>query len=229
MTSRVVVDIETVPVAWDQLDEPERTYLLKYCKNVDDEEKVRGELGLFPLTGRIIVIGLLNPDSDRALVLAEGIPGEGSGWAHDEGIEYWTGNEIEIIERFWDVINKYKQIITFNGRCFDAPYIMMRSMILGIVGTRNLIPERNKTDDHLDLLDALTHFGITRRYSLDFYMRRMGFESPKKSLSGKDVAAAYEDGRIEDIAQYCLEDIRATAILFRRFEKTIGSIFGHDA
>ena len=224
MTSRVVMDIETVPIAWDDLDEQERDYLLKYCKNPQEEERVRGEMGLFPLTGRVIVIGLLNPDTDRALVLAEGVPGEGSGWAHDEGIEYWTGNEIEMLERFWDVIRKYHQIITFNGRSFDGPYIMMRSMVLGIPASRNLVPNRYRTDDHLDLLDILTHFGLTRRYSLDFYMRRMGFESPKEALSGKDVAAAYSEGRIEDIARYCREDIIATARLLRRFEETVGPV-----
>lgn len=220
--SRVVLDIETVPVDWDQMDANEQEYLLHTARNDEEKEKVREQLGLFPLTGRIIVIGMLNPDSGKAVILAEGIPGEGASWAHEEGVEFWTGNESEILERFWDIVKRYQQIVTFNGRSFDGPYLMLRSLLLGVSASRNLVPNRYRLSDHLDLMDVLTLYGSIRRYSLDFFCHRLGIGSPKGEMRGKDVAAAYQEGRVEEIARYCLEDVRATAMLLRRAEETLG-------
>jgi hypothetical protein len=220
--SRVVIDIETVPVDWTQLEAEEQEYLLQNAHTNEEQEKVREQLGLFPLTGRVIAIGMLNPDTVKAVVMAEGIPGEGAAWAHEEGVEFWTGNETEILERFWDVVKRYQQIVTFNGRSFDGPYLMLRSLMLGVPATRNLVPNRYKVGDHLDLLDVLTLYGSIRRYSLDFLCRRLGIGSPKSDMRGKDVAAAYKAGKMEEIARYCLEDVRATARLLSRTEEALG-------
>ncbi|MBN1424722.1 ribonuclease H-like domain-containing protein [Candidatus Fermentibacteria bacterium] len=220
--SRVVIDIETVPVDWEGLEPEEQAYLLQNARTDEEQEKVRDQLGLFPLTGRVVAIGMLNPESGKALVLAEGIPGEGAAWAFDEGTEFWTGNEAEILERFWDVVKRYGQIITFNGRSFDGPYLMLRSLVLGVVASRNLVPNRYRLSEHLDLLDVLTLYGGIRRYSLDFLCRRLGIDSPKGQMRGKDVAEAYRAGRMEDIARYCLEDVRATKQLLDRAEEALG-------
>ncbi len=220
--SRIVIDIETVPTEWEGLDEEERAYLLQSARTEEERDKIREGLGLYPLTGRVIAIGMLNPDSGKALVLAEGVPGEGSAWAHEEGVEFWTGNESEMLERFWDVVKRYQQVVTFNGRSFDGPYLMLRSLVLGVPASRNLVPSRYRLADHLDLLDVLTLWGSLRRSSLEFFCRRLGIASPKGTMRGKDVAEAYRAGRMEDIARYCLEDVRATAELLRRTEETLG-------
>lgn len=220
--SRVVIDIETVPVNWEGLEPEEQEYLLQNARTDEEQDKVRDQLGLFPLTGHIVAIAMLNPESGKALVLAEGIPGEGAAWAPGEGAEFWTGNEAELLERFWDVVKRYGQIITFNGRSFDGPYIMLRSLMLGITATRNLVPNRYRLSEHLDLLDVLTLYGGIRRYSLDFLCRRLGIDSPKANMRGKDVAEAYRAGRMEDIARYCLDDVRATKRLLDRAEQSLG-------
>ncbi len=223
LASRVVLDIETVPVDWTDFDEEEQAYLLKSCENEEEEARERERLGLFPLTGRIVAIGMLNPESDKAMVLAEGLPGEGSSWEPEEGVEYWTGNEMEMLERFWDVVKRYQQIITFNGRTFDGPYLMLRSLLLGVAISRNLVPSRYKIVEHFDLLDVLSFFGATRRYSLDFLCRRTGLKSSKTKLTGARVAEAYQEGRVEEIARYCLEDVRATGQLLQRVQETMGT------
>ena len=39
------------------------------------------------------------------------------------------------------------------------------------------------------------------------------------------MAKAYRSGRIEDIGEYCLRDVRATAQLFQRLEGTLLPLF----
>ena len=56
--------------------------------------------------------------------------------------------------------------------------------------------------------------GATRdRYSLEYWCRRFDVESPKGSIDGSQVARVYRQGRIDDIGEYCLRDVRATAEL----------------
>ena len=223
--TRVIVDIETVPLEWEDLDEEERHYLLKHAKTEEEQTEVVDKLGLSAFTGRVVAIAMLNPDSGRGIVLSEGLAGEGSAWAHEGGSEFWTGNEVEILERFWDLIKRYDQMITFNGRGFDAPFLIIRSLILGVPISRNLLPNRYRTTDHFDLCDVLSFFGLTRRYSLDFICRRIGVGPAKTRMAGHEVAQAYRDGRMEEIAQYCLRDVEATARLFDRVETLLGPMF----
>jgi hypothetical protein len=105
--------------------------------------------------------------------------------------------------------------------------LMVRSAQLGVAPSRNLVPNRYALEDHCDLLDVLTFHGATRdRYSLDYWCRRFDIESPKGSIDGSQVARAYRDGRIEDIGEYCLRDVRATGELFRKLNKTLMPILG---
>ena len=67
----VVFDIETVGVSWESLDDGQRTYLTKYVRNEDERDKVPDLLSLWPLTGRIVVLGMVNPDSGRGRVWYE--------------------------------------------------------------------------------------------------------------------------------------------------------------
>jgi predicted PolB exonuclease-like 3'-5' exonuclease len=223
--TKVVFDIETVPLDWEELDEEEQTYLLRRAETDEAKEEVIEKLGLSPFTGRVVAVAMLNPDSGKSVVLAEGLAGEGSAWAHEGDSEFWTGNEAEMLERFWDLIKRYDQIITFNGRVFDAPFVIIRSLILGITASRNLLPNRYRTADHFDLCDALSFFGLTRRYSLDFVCRRLGIGPAKTEMAGHQVAQAYRDGRMEQIAQYCLRDVEVTAKLLDRVETLLGPVF----
>ena len=64
-----------------------------------------------------------------------------------------------------------------------------------------------------------------RAYSLDYWCRRFDVESPKGSIDGSQVARAYRDGRIDDIGEYCLRDVRATAELYAKLASTVLPLF----
>ncbi|MFI5238115.1 MAG: ribonuclease H-like domain-containing protein, partial [Ignavibacteriales bacterium] len=139
--------------------------------------------------------------------------------SEDEKVFYKGLSEKVMIESFWRVAKIVDQFITFNGRNFDIPFLMMRSAMLNVKVSKNLMGYRYG-DEHIDLLEQFTFYGSTRKFNLDFYCQSFGIESPKsKDISGMEVKNLYEAGRIKDIAVYCSKDIYATYQLFKIWEE----------
>ncbi len=140
----------------------------------------------------------------------------------EDGCTFETGTEKEIIQKFWNTIQHYNQFITFNGRSFDCPFILIRSAVHHIRPNRELLPYRYG-DIHIDLLDQLSFYGaFRRRFSLDMWCRTFGIKSPKEEgITGYEVKGLYKAGKHLDIARYCAGDLRATADLFLIWEKYI--------
>jgi hypothetical protein len=89
-----------------------------------------------------------------------------------------------------------------------------------------LVPYRYDLAEHCDLFDVLTFQGTMRdRYSLDYWCRRFDVQSPKGSIDGSQVGRAYREGRIEDIGEYCLRDVRATGELYTKLAHTLLPLF----
>ncbi|MBU2037432.1 ribonuclease H-like domain-containing protein [Patescibacteria group bacterium] len=219
--SRVVFDIETIGSDFDKFPSEVQRYILGEGEDEKKNQEAKEKLGFWPLTGEIAAICLLNPDTDKGRVYFQA-PGVKIKPQIEDGIEYLAMSEKEILENFWQEISHYNQFVTFNGRLFDCPYIMLRSGILKIRPTRNLMPYRYKDDEHIDLLDQLTFYGAFRRFSLDFYCRTFKLGSAKlEGMSGDKVQEYFKKGKYLEIAKYCAADVRATAELFGRWEKYI--------
>ncbi|OGN32497.1 MAG: hypothetical protein A3J01_02675 [Candidatus Yanofskybacteria bacterium RIFCSPLOWO2_02_FULL_45_18] len=221
MATKLVFDIETVGVEFDSLDKMSQESLLKYAQTPEEEEEIKEHLSFSPLTGEIIAIGILNPDTDKGAVYFQA-PGQNLEKTETEDVQYIPATEKEILQNFWEIITHYDQFVTFNGRTFDCPYIVVRSGILKIKPTANLMPNRYY-DQHIDLLDRLTFFGAVRqRMNLHMWCRAFGITSPKsKGVTGDDVGQLFKDKEYLDIARYCFDDIKATKELFEYWEKYI--------
>ncbi len=195
--SKVVFDIETIGVEFDSLKEDEQDYILKYAEDEKKIKETKSKLSLWPFTGEIVAICLYNPETEKGRTYFQA-PAFAKDTADkpnskiepfvEDDIEYETATEKEILEKFWEHIKNYNQFITFNGRGFDCPYIMLRSAVLKVKPTKNLMPNRYYSDIHLDLLDQLTFYGAFRKFSLDFYCRSFGIPSPKiEGVSGEKI------------------------------------------
>lgn len=219
--SRIIFDIETAGFDFESFEEPVQEYLLKWADSEDEINEVKESLSFYPLTGEIVSIGMLNPDTGKGAVFFQNNSGPLIAF-EEEGIRYEAGNEQEILSRFWQTVKNYGQFITFNGRGFDCPFIMVRSAVHKVKPVRDLLPNRYG-DTHIDLLDQLTFYGASRRkFSLDMWCRTFGIKSPKEGgITGYDVKDLYRKGRGLDIAKYCAGDLRATAELFSVWEKYI--------
>jgi len=225
--AQLVFDIETAAFPLDSFDEAQMGELLKLAEKEETEERrerrreeLIERLSLHPFTAQVVAIGMLNVESNRGRVYYQAE--EEESWRSDDGlIEFQSGTEPQILQRFWETVKQYDRFITFNGRRFDCPFLMIRSAIHGIQPTRNLMPYRYDFKVHCDLLDQLTFYGALplQWFTLDLACRAFGIESPKRGgITGLDVKDLFSQGRYREIARYCLGDVRATAELYRRWE-----------
>jgi predicted PolB exonuclease-like 3'-5' exonuclease len=138
----------------------------------------------------------------------------------DKKVQYKGLPEKEMLQSFWKIIDVTDKVITFNGRNFDLPFLMIRSAMLNVKPTKNLIKGRYDTKAHIDLLEQFTFYGLTRKFNLDFYCQAFGIESPKtKAISGMEIKNLYEAGKLKEIASYCARDIYATYELYRIWDE----------
>jgi hypothetical protein len=222
-----VVDIETVGTPWKQLDEKTREYLLGRVQTDAEREAVPRRLGLSPGTGRVIVIGMQNISSGSGGgVLLEGEPADWNDGG-PMGFQQFAGDERSILTEFWKLVAKAGRVVTFNGRQFDGPFLMLRSAMLGITPSQNLVGYRYSLERHCDLAEVLNFHGAVRtNYNLDYWCRRFGITSPKEEgLDGSRVQEVYEAGGIDEIAAYCVRDVVATAGLYSALKDTLIPLF----
>lgn len=217
--SKIVIDIETVSFDFGSYDKKSQEYLLKYAENREEEEEIKKKLSLYPLTGEIVAIGMLNPETKKGCVLFQSKNAEIKDF-EESGIKYETGSEKEILEKFWNFIRTYNQVITFNGRGFDAPFLMLRSAIHKIKPSKNILGYRFDYKIHCDLLEQLTFYGATRKFNLDFYAKSFGIKSSKdEGIDGSMVGELYKQEKYLEIAKYCARDLKTTSELFEYWEK----------
>ncbi|MBU0560527.1 MAG: ribonuclease H-like domain-containing protein [Bacteroidetes bacterium] len=219
---KLVFDIETVGFDFEALSESQQEHLLRFAekeKCEDDKVLKREEairyLSLYPFTASVAALAMLNVDTEQVIVFYCGEPSEE--WkSEDKLITYKSIDEKELLQKFWSYADKAKQLITFNGRQFDIPFLMFRSAILKVKPTKNFIKNRYDTKSHLDLLDQLTLHGMIRKFNLDFYCHAFGIDSPKShGVSGMDVKELFNSGRCKEIAIYCADDVKATYKLYK--------------
>jgi len=214
-----IVDIETVPKDFDALDDASKEYLTKFAESDDDIEKIRRQMALWAPTNEIVAIGMLSVEQQKGAVYFQN-----DGGVSEKVVEgpftFRTGSEKEILEYFWAAMRHAKVFVTFNGRRFDSPVLMLRSAINGVRPTKNLMPYRYASDIHVDLLEQLTFYGAARKFNLDMFCKAFGIDSPKAhGITGHDVAQFYRDGKFVAIAQYCAGDLWATRELYLRWKK----------
>lgn len=227
MPQPIAFDIEVAGFHWDEVDEITRGYLLQRAKTEEDRASAPERTALYPGLGKIIAIGMWNLEKDRGMCLLEGKHAEVQEWKRVPSSDIFRGSEKELLERFWEIVERKRpRLVSFNGRYYDGPILMLRSAQLGLAPSLNLCGNRFNLTTHLDLTEVLSFHGSWReQYKLDYWCRRFDIESPKGSIDGSQIARAYREGRIEEIGEYCLRDTRATAQIFRRVEETLLPLF----
>ena len=230
----LVFDIETVGEAWDTLDETTQHNLSYWIREDagDDEAyefemtKLKEGMGLSPLTGFIVAIGVYDTEKEKGAVYFSA-PDTKIKESEKDGIKYEVMTEKEMLEQFWKVAAVCNEFVSFNGRGFDAPFLAIRSMVHGVVPTKDLLSNRyismQRGCTHVDLMDQLTFYGAARfRKSLHLFCRALGIESPKAGgTKGDDVATLYAEKKYSDIAHYNAGDLFATAALYKRWHETL--------
>jgi len=153
----------------------------------------------------------------------------------------WTlgdieSSEAEIIQRFYDGIEKYTpQIVSWNGNGFDLPVLHYRGLIHGVNASRywdlgeddkefkwnNYISRYHMR--HFDLMDVMAMYNARANAPLDDLAKLSGFPG-KLGMDGSKVWDAYKGGEIEEIRNYCETDVANTYLVFLRFQLMRGHL-----
>lgn len=221
-------DIEVAGLAWEEVDESTRGYLLERERDESARETVPERTALVLGLGKVIAIGIWNVAKGTGAILMEGEPTAGLvDYERMSGCKVFRGSEGDLLREFWKHVapaerGPRKRLVSFNGRGYDLPVLAIRSAMLGIKPTIRVESKPWERDQHVDLMEIFTLGGMWReRYKLDYWCRRFDIESPKTKLDGSQVGRAYREGRVEDIGEYCLRDTRATAELFRKVKPVL--------
>lgn len=231
--SKLIFDIETVGEDFNALDKTTQDALTRWIKKESGNdaeylkalEDLKDGLGFSPLTGEIVAIGVLDYEKDAGVVCFQA-PEANFKETKENNIKLKPMAEKEMLENFWNGANNYQEFISFNGRVFDVPFLMIRSAIHGIRPSKDLMRGRylyQQRDDaqHIDLLDQLTFYGALRRKgNLHTWCRAFGIESPKaQGVTGDDVGRLFKEKKFLDIAKYNVGDLIATKKLYEYWEK----------
>lgn len=137
---------------------------------------------------------------------------------------YLYGEEREIIEDLSTLLSGGCRVVTFNGRRFDFPIFQMGALRHGIniswmYGKGYL---HRYSEQHCDLYDQLSMYGACSPGGLSDIALSMGL--PVKTGSGANVKSLWENGNMEAIGTYCMNDAMITSALYVKYLKAKGKI-----
>jgi len=227
---RLIFDIETAGDDFDDFDKVTQKMLTRWVsENLAEKsgerknaiDKVKRELVFSPLTSQVVAIGVLDYEKEKGVVYFQS-PNDEIEEFEEDNVTYKPMSEKEMLKGFWQGAERYDEFISFNGRGFDVPFMMIRSAIHEVRPTKNLIGARYLYQHphgatHVDLQDQLTFYGAMRRQGMSLHMFTKAFniQSPKESgVMGDDVTRLFKEGKYIDIAKYNARDLWATKELY---------------
>lgn len=136
---------------------------------------------------------------------------------NDEPIKTLVGDEKKMLTDFWEIAKNADLFIGFNLMDFDLRFIYQRSIILGIKPSQNLSFARYRNFPIYDIMCEWSKWNLQSKISLHALSKVLGIPSPKEGeIEGKDVAKAYQDGRIKEICEYCEKDVDVTRKIYKK-------------
>ena len=220
----IVWDIETIPSKTDDTPIKDSKINEKVDRRISDINNKKSEVELQnlvmstnPFFGQIIVIASYEiskryPNGLKRVFKLD--PRSGIKIAEARLIENWHTYIATFTGSF----------VGFNSLNFDAYFLMVRSMYHKIHPKNKNIFNLKKFGSwpHYDIMQHLGNWGFDTRPSLEQVSEFNDIPSPKTGeIKADNVYKAYLDGRIDEIAEYCLKDVIATYELFKITSKFI--------
>lgn len=190
------IDIETIP----DLSMVDLLPQIQPDKRIKDLDKVIQDvvlkkqaqiqkMGLNPIFAKVICICLYSPEKQYVLM----------------------GEEEEILKKFWETIGRHTQIFTYNGRNFDFPVIIKRSLRYNIGNfyfNTTMFCDRYKSARHVDVMESFCGYGNYEKLDT---LSKVYLGDEKDEISFLDFPKLLEtkEGQ-ETIAKYCMQDAKLT-------------------
>lgn len=138
-------------------------------------------------------------------------------YALDDGeTECLSGDEKDILVKFWDIAKDVTLFIGHNVMEFDLRFIYKRSIIHNVRPSRELNFARYRSDPIFDTMKEWEKWGAIGA-SLHKLTIALGITSPKEEgIDGSKVYDYFLAGKIDEICKYCQRDVEATRKVYKR-------------
>ncbi|MBM3580066.1 MAG: 3'-5' exonuclease [Alphaproteobacteria bacterium] len=236
MQNLFIFDIETIPdlnAAKNMLDLPGATpaelreALVKYHLDITDQKNSF----LRQVFHQIVVISFLEAEIIR----------DASGQEFYRLIDIRSGgdlqsSEADLVKGFSSHLKKnFSRLVSFNGRGFDLPVLKYAAMKHGVEtswlykrGDKwNNYGQRYSLDWHCDLAEAFSDFGASARVKMSELCAAFGLPG-KLGVDGSQVTQMFDEGRLQEIRDYCETDVINTYLLYLIYQHHTGTI-SHDS
>ncbi len=171
-------------------------------------ERVERYMALRPEFGHVVCIGMGHDARGRGDLETKALT------ARD------PGDERRILEAFWEVVRARRDwcFVTYNGLAFDVPFLLRRSIYLGIAPTTGLPLRPFALETHFDVMRVLANWERGDAVRLDIVAALLGLGKSPPGMDGSQVLGLWRAGRVEEIEAYCLGDVRLVYEVFLRIE-----------
>lgn len=145
-------------------------------------------------------------------------------------------SEKQMLENFLGFIENHSpRLVSFNGRGFDLPMMMIRAMKYNLSAPRYFDSKdkwcnyRSRYDGvwAFDLLDHISDFRAVSGLKLDALCAMLGMPG-KYDIHGDQVTQLFYEGKMDKINEYCQSDTLNTYWLFLKYELLRGKIASDD-
>lgn len=200
---KLFFDIETIPAGDDRLPVLQKLYEKSEAKRVEKAsfrakpltfEEYRDKTGTNGAFGRIVCLAYA---------------------IDDEPVGCLTGDERDILAKFWDMAKTTELFIGHNIIEFDLKFIYQRSIVLKVKPTKDLSFARYRHDVIFDTMCEWGKWGKNGD-SLDVLAHALGIPSSKEDLDGSKVWPYYQEGKIDEICEYCKRDVAVNREVYKR-------------
>lgn len=138
---------------------------------------------------------------------------------------FYGDNEVKILSDFVNVVKGNPRILVgHNIIGFDLPYIRKRyfsnqldNYLTFSQGNDSGVKPWDLEKSVVDTMNMWKGTGFTNT-SLDMLCYTLGIPSPKTKLQGNEVSNAYYNGKVDEIASYCEQDVLAVMNVILRLQ-----------
>jgi len=217
---KLYFDIETLPAPEESIDTLRYLYDRKMSKRDPDSDKEPMSFEeFFDKTGFDGTYG-------RVLVIAYAVD--------DNPVEYLSdpNNEREVLEKFWKIAADIDVFVGHNIRDFDLPFLLQRSIVLGVKPSWSIYQEAGKKPwemvkylsfaryNNVPIFDTMWEWSRWvdkwSNKNLEHIALAMGIPTPKTGIDGSEVAKFYKEGKTQEICDYCVRDVETTRAVYKR-------------
>jgi hypothetical protein len=141
-------------------------------------------------------------------------------------------SEADLVRGFFAHLKKnFSRLVSFNGKGFDLPvlkYAAMKNEVeaswLYKKGDKwNNYSQRYSLDWHCDLVDAFSDFGASAKVKMNELCAAFGLPG-KLGVDGSQVTQMFDDGKLQEIRDYCETDVINTYLLYLVYQHHNGTL-----